>query len=153
MTADQGQENVEKAMSEQLADILEQLSFDQKRFIIARQETSTDKEAAEAIGIKPETVYRWRQEQSPIDEALSLMAHDGLVMALHLRRKSLAKAMAIKVGGLDEEDNRLRQGVATEIIEWEMGKAGQKMELSGKDGEPLAIKAYIGVSPDDWPAE
>ena len=26
-------------------------------------------------------------------------------------------------------------------------------EVTGKDGAPLAIKAYIGVSPDDWPAE
>ena len=139
MIADQDKENVEKAMSEQLTDILEQLSFDQKRFIIERQQTSTDKEAAEAIGIKPETVYRWRQEGAPIDEALSLMVHDGIVMATHLRRKALAKAMAVKVAGLDEADNRLRQGVATEIIEWEMGKAGQKMELSGKDGEPLIL--------------
>ena len=31
--------------------------------------------------------------------------------------------MAVKVKGLDESDARVRQSVATELIEWEMGKA------------------------------
>ena len=53
------QEREEKYTSEQLTAVLEQLSVDQIRFIVARQEFATDKEAADAVGISAQTVYRW----------------------------------------------------------------------------------------------
>ena len=130
MTAEQ-QEREEKYTSEQLQAILEQLSVDQIRFIVARQEFATDKEAAEAVDISPQTVYRW---PPIIKEAVRMMAVDGLVTAQHLRKRHVAKAMLIKTGGLDSESEGIRQRVATEIIEGEMGKAAQtvKTELSGE---------------------
>ncbi len=112
--------------------LLDQLSFDQKRFVIARQEYMTDREAAEAIGIRSNLPAEWKCRGAPIDQVLDLMVHDGIVMALHLRRKALAKAMAIKAGGLDSNDERVRQGAASELIEWEMGKATQRSEVSGQ---------------------
>ena len=122
----------EKATSDELLAILGKLSFDQKRFIIARQNTDTDKEAAEAIGIRPRVVYDWRHRGAPLDEALALMALDGVTMALSLRRGALAKAMAVKVAGLDNRNARIRQGVATEIIEAELGKAQEFIDLTSK---------------------
>jgi len=108
------------------------------RFVVARHEYPTDKEAAEAIGINPNTVYQWKSRYNkPIDEAIRLMALDGIVIARELRRRNLAKAMAVKVAGLDIEDDGLRQRIATEIIEWEMGKATQRQEVSGPDGGPM----------------
>lgn len=76
-------------------------------------------------------VYRW---PDAVKRAVKLMAGDGLVTALHLRRRVLAKAMLVKVRGLDTDDERLRQQTATEIIEWELGKATQpnKNEESGE---------------------
>lgn len=67
-------------------------------------------------------VYRW---PDTVKRAVRLMAGDGVVTALHLRRRALAKAMLVKVRGLDTDDERLRQQTATEIIEWELGKATQ----------------------------
>ena len=124
----QPQENEGKCISRQLEEVLAQLSIDQIRFVIARQGCPSDKEAAEAVGIKPGTVYRWPDN---VKDAVHLMAHDGLVAAYHIRRRNLAKAMLVKVDGLSINDESLRQRVATEIIEWEMGKATQKQELSG----------------------
>ena len=139
------QTNEEKRSSE-LDLVLSELTNDQIRFVIARQEFSTDKEAAEAIDIKPGTVYQWKSK-APIDEAVRLMAEDGLVTALHIRRRNLAKAMAVKVAALDSGDETARQKAATEIIEWEMGKAGQHTDIT-TGGQP--VKGYISVSPDDW---
>jgi len=51
----------------------------------------------------------------------------------------------VKVKGLDSVDEALRQRVASEIIEWEMGKATQRQEVSGRDGGPLKVQ-YI----NDW---
>jgi len=111
------------------------LSLDEIRFLIARSETTTDKEAATAIGYSPRTIVGWPAGRKElIRRALRYMAQDGLVTALHLRRRNLAKAMAVKVRGLDSDDDRLRQQVATELIEWELGKATQtnKNEDSGE---------------------
>ena len=129
--AESFQENQEKSISEELDAALAQLSTDQIRFAIARNEYSTDKATAEAIGLKPDTVYHW---PDVVRGAVRLMAGDGVVTALHLRKRSLAKAMAVKVKGLDSKDERLRQSVATEVVEWELGKATQtqKTEHSGE---------------------
>lgn len=118
----------------QLAAILEQLTPDQIRWVIARMECDTDKEAAARVGISHYTVARWPER---VKRAVTLMHRDGLVTAIHLRRKALAKAMSIKVAGLDSRDQRVRQQVATEIIEWELGKATTPMDVQS-GGQPLA---------------
>jgi len=134
------QENTEKSISEQLSAVLAQLSTDQIRFVVARQQYATDKEAAEKVGIKPDTVYRW---PDAVKEAVQLMAADGLIVAQEVRRRNIAKAMMVKVDGLDSKDERLKQNVATEIIEWEMGKAIQPV-----DGAIL-LQYGGNVDPDD----
>ena len=121
--------------------ILAQLTIDEIRFMIARSDATTDKDAAKAIGISPNTVKGWPMERKDlIREALRYMAEDGLVTALHLRRRNLAKAMAVKVKGLESDDERLRQSVATEVIEWELGRATQPQEHSGPGGGAIEVK-------------
>jgi len=138
------QASPKNSISEQLGAVLGQLSTDQIRFVVARLEKQTDKEAAESLEMKPDTVYHWKsRDKAPIDEALRLMAEDGLVVAQHVRRRNLAKAMLVKVGGLDSNSENIRQGVATEIIEWEMGKPTQRAELSGKDGGPIETSVTL----------
>jgi hypothetical protein len=128
-----------KSSSDELAQVIARLSADQIRFVVARQQFSTDKEAAEEIGIKADTVYQWKHKGDPIGEAVRLMAQDGIIVAKELRRRNLAKAMAIKVAGLNSDDERLRQNVATEIIEGEMGKPTQRQEVSGPEGGPIVV--------------
>lgn len=144
----------EKYISDTLETVLAQLSTDQIRFVVARGEYATDKEAAKAVGIRADTVYHWPEI---VREAVRLMAFDGLVTALHLRRRNLAKAMLVKVGGLDSADERTQQGVATEIIEWELGRATQKAEVTGANGGPVALtvveQIVDGVAADSAPAQ
>lgn len=135
MTTDE--KEVKNCTSDALENILQGLSIDQVRFVVARQEFATDKDAADAIGISPRTVYNWSDK---VKEAVQLMALDSLVTAQHLRRRALAKAMLVKYGGLDSGDERLRQGVATEFIEWEMGRAKQHTELTGANNEPVLFR-------------
>ena len=142
---DSFQKNPEKSISDQLSAALVQLSTDQIRFVIARQEYSTDKDAAAAIHIKSDTVYHWPKI---VRDVVQLMAEDGLTTALHLRRRHLAKAMAIKVAGLDAADDRLRQSVASEIIEWELGKATQPQQVDVTSGGKI-IRVIGGVNLDD----
>ena len=134
-------------ITEELEAVLARLTVDQMRFVIARQEHSSDKDAAESLRISPATVKAWKHKGYPIDEAVRLMAHDGLIMARTMRRRNLAKAMAVKVAGLDNGDDKLRQGVATEIIEWEMGRATQHVENTN-DGK-ITIEVTGGFRNSD----
>ena len=146
--SEQGQLEAENSISGQLQAVLRQLTTDQIRFVVARQEFDTDKEAALSANLKPNTVYQWKcRSNAPIDEAVRLMALDGLIAATELRRRNLAKAMSVKVKGLDEKNAKLRQDVATEIIEWEMGKATQKIESKGEVDNRLVIEFV-----NDWRA-
>lgn len=130
----------EENQSSDLALVLEKLTPDQIRFVVARLDYDTDKEAAESLGIPANRVYQWKSRKIPIDDAVRLMTLDGLITALHVRKRNLAKAMLIKVSGLESDDERLRQSVATEIIEWETGKATQRQEHSGPDGGDIGVK-------------
>ncbi len=121
-----------------LEDILSQLSVDHIRFIIARIDTVTDKEACQSAGLNYGTFRNMpREKRELIDQALRLVSQDGLVTALHLRRRALARAMEIKLRGLDSRDEKIRQATATEIIEWELGKATQRQEHTGAEGRPI----------------
>ena len=139
-------ENQEKSSPDGLEQVLARLTIDQIRFVVARQEFSTDKEAAEEIGVKPNTVYTWKHKGLPIDEAVRLMAYDGVVVAKEMLRRNLAKAARIKVDGLDDSDDKLRQSVASEILDRELGKPTQRQEITGADGGPIehdAITVYV----------
>ena len=135
----------EQKASFELDQVLAQLTPDQIRFVVARQEHNTDKDAAEAISIRPNLVSRWKHLGVPIDEAVKAMALDGLVTALHVRKRSLAKAMLVKVAGLDSESEATRQKASTEIIEWEMGRAVQRSEHTGPEGGPIETKTAVRV--------
>lgn len=127
-----GLENPEKSVPEQLEAVLARLTPAQIRFVTKRQETATDKEAAIAIGVRPDTVTHWKcRDHAPIDLAIKLTEQDNATTARHIRKRNLAKAMHVKAAGLDSEDERIRQAVATEIIEWELGKAQQGIQHSG----------------------
>ena len=136
----------EKASSDELDAVLDQLTSDQIRFVVARQEHSTDKDAAVSLGLRPNLVYRWKHAGIPIDRAVQLMAVDGLRTALRVRGRNLAKAMLVKVAGLDSNSERMRQGVATEIIEWEMGKATQPQRHEGTGEGGAIVVQYV----NDW---
>lgn len=131
------EENREKQT--RLREILAQLTKNQLRLVIALQEYPTTDEAAKAIKLSPKTVYNWSPEvRGLIEEAARLMTENVLEAAVEIRRHNLVKAMAVKSAGLDSGNEVVRQKVATEIIEWETGKAAQP--ITGKDGEALIPK-------------
>ena len=136
-----------------MAELLDQLTVDQIRFIVARQGVRTHKEAAESLDMPADRVYQWIHKGVPINETVKAMALDGLVVAAHVRRKHLAKAMLVKVAGLESEDEKIRQSCASEIIDWEMGRATQKQELTGKDGQDLTVELVWGDGLEIIPRE
>jgi len=125
----------EKSISERFAEIWRQLHFNQRRFVIASLEFPTKKEAAQSIGIEPDTVYRWPEI---VDEAIELAHQETRETAIGMLAESLTKAVMIKISGLDSDDEKIRHLVSTEIIDRMLGRAAQP--ITGKDGGAINIK-------------
>ena len=125
-------------------DIFALLSDNQWRFITAMVDNPSfsKKEAAEHIGLLPDTVYRWG---NIVNEAVEKAREDVHEAALSMRKRAVLKALRVKISLLDSEEESIRSKAATEIIEWELGRAKQPTELTGKNGGAIeyskAIKA------------
>jgi hypothetical protein len=119
---DQVQENTN---INNLSDILPQLTHNQLRYVSVRNEYSSDKEAAEALGLSPQTVWHWPDH---VNEAVKLMAKDGIHVAREVLRRNTSKAAAVKVAGLDSDDEKIRQDAASEILDRQLGKPTQSQD-------------------------
>lgn len=117
------------SINNHISSILSQLTRDQLRFIVALQEHRTKKDAAISIGIDPIITYRW---PAIVNEAAKLLSIETLEVAREMRKKALTKAMNIKIEGLDSENERIKQDAATEIIEAELGRSPQAIDLTSK---------------------
>lgn len=130
--------HTEQTENPQRQDPFAQLSDSQWRFVTAMVENPTysKKDAAAHIGITSDTVYRWPKY---VDEAIEQARRDVHEAARSMRRQAVLKAIAVKLALLDSEDESVRSKAATEIIEWELGKAIQRSEHTGADGGALEI--------------
>lgn len=137
----------EKSISEPLSEIWAQLTRNQRRFVIAMQEHTTKKDAALAIGLEADTVYRWN---GIVDDAIELLSQDITTAAYAIIESYGVKAAMVKATGLDSDRENTRQYSATEILDRVLGKPTQRSELTGADGEELNIRfTWVGDNDND----
>jgi hypothetical protein len=112
------------------------LSHNQQRFAVAMLECPTKKEAAIAVGLEPDTVYRWNGETDVVIAYMRDRARDA---AFGVLESAVVKAATIKRAGLDSNDEKMRQDVASEVLDRVLGRATQRTEVSGPDGGPIVL--------------
>ena len=135
----------EKSISSHFAEIWAQLNHNQRRFVVAMLDASNKKEAAEAIDITPDTVYRW---PPIVDEAVTLLGHGIRNAVIEIISSGAAKAALVKLAGLDSDSEQTRQGVASEILDRILGKAISRMDVQS-GGEPLPPATVTIFIPDN----
>ena len=136
----------EKSTSSEFSLLWQTLTESQQRFAVAMLQSQSKKEAAEAIGLEPNTVYKWNGN---VSRAVEIMKDDLIVATLGIIQANATKAAMVKAAGLDSQDERVRQGVATEILDRNLGKPTQRQEVTGKDGSDLRVKFVdYGLSND-----
>lgn len=124
----------------QFAEIWHKLTTNQRRFVVAMQEHPTKKEAAESIGVQPQTAYNWNGD---VDAAVDFMRNNIALATLGILQANATKAAMVKAAGLDSDDEKIRQDVATEILDRNLGKPKQRQEHTGEGGGPLTITYII----------
>lgn len=109
------------------------LSDIQWRFVTAMIDNPSwsKREAAQHIGLLPDTVYRWPDY---VNAAILEARRNVHAAVVEMRKQAVIKAMAVKVRLLDSDDENVRSKAASDIIEWELGKASTKIstEIDGK---------------------
>lgn len=134
----------EKSISERIPAIWAKLSRNQRRFVIAMLESPTKKEAAEAIGMSPDTVYRWPDE---VFDAIAAIEADRQASAISILAANVPKAAMVKTAGLDSDNEKIRQDSATEVLDRVLGKPMQRSEVTGGDGAPVPITIVEIIKP------
>ena len=121
------EQTTDKSISE--ADFLRlwgDLSHNQQRFAVAMLECPSKKEAAIAIRLEPDTVYRWG---SGLDDVIDYMRGRARDAASGVLVSSVIKAATIKRAGLDSGEEKIRQDVASEILDRVLGRATQRQDI------------------------
>ena len=98
-----------------LPEVISTLTENQLAFVQARRFTSTDAEAAEAVGLAPQTVYNWPNKEE-LREAVVLLREQDLEEAKGRLMSLSNKAIDV----LDDEMNpgqRQRLDVAFEVLD------------------------------------
>jgi hypothetical protein len=142
------EQNIEKPKNQTDESPFLLLSDTQWRYVTAMVENPTfsKKDAAEHLKLSPATVYEWTQKAPYVELALEQARHNVHNAALSMRKQAVLKALAVKIALLDSDDENVRSRAATELIEWELGKASQQLDIGNKDGKPFEYKL---VYPDD----
>ena len=120
------------------------LTRNQQRFAVAMLEFSQKAQAAVAVGLKPDTVYRW---PDIVDKVIDMLMEDAATVAYNILEDSVAKAAMIKRDGLDSDDEKIRQTVSDSILDRILGRPTQRQELTGKGGAPIPISIIEPVKP------
>lgn len=116
-------------------------------------------------GVSVAQLKVWRRCAEQGDEKAAALFADMEAAKLELRaeidgamvssREVLLKALVIaayrKVEALDSDDERTAQAAATEILDRFHGRPTQS--INANVTAAVAVKGYIGVSPDEWDAD
>lgn len=131
-----------------LRTILNDLEDRRLDYVQARSKSNSDAEAYREAGISKTIFYSWpAEEREKLNAIAQRMKRETVARAWMAIQDAAADAARVKVEGLRSRDERIRQSAATDILDRNMGKPKQAVDVTS-NGE--TIKAYTIITPDDW---
>lgn len=136
-----------------LPDLLKTLTPKQLDFLQARLFAGSDSEAAEQIGLAPDTVYRWANIAT-VRECVALAKQDGILLAAEKLRRAAGQAVDVLVDELEaKRGSRKRLDAAIEILNRTIGKPTERQEVGALGGGPLEIVVrHVSIPIPDHPS-
>ena len=113
-------------------------------YVLARAEVSTDKAGYLDAGIHKTTFYDWSKETREYLNGLAreLKLETALKAKLVLRAAT-KEAAEVKVSGLKDPNKRIKQSVATEILDRMLGKPVQKIDSKHEVVKPVVVEHVL----------
>lgn len=122
----------------ELQELLRTLSENQLRFVSARMNTGTDKEAAQRCDLNPDSIYNW-PNKADVNRCVQLARLDGINVAREELRRGASEAVQALIGELK---GKRAIDAAVAILDRVGLEAGQNVNVGAND-KALALFAAL----------
>ena len=133
-----------------LRTILYQLEDRQLDYVVERSRVNSDAEAYRNCSISKAAFYKLPAEKrEELNDLAQQLKRESALRAVLILSDATEKAAQVKVAGLDNRKDNIKQAAATEILDRQLGKPMQRQEteLSTKGDKPIFIVSH-GVEDD-----
>jgi len=117
--------------------VFEGLDERETAYVLARSECVSNSEALRKCGFSQGWLSK--RDIDDLNARADTLRKDKAIRASLILSEAVEEAAKVKTSGLRVRDERIKQSVATEILDRELGKVPQKSEVTGADGDALEI--------------
>ena len=107
-------------------------------YVLARSDAFSNNEALRICGFSKGWLNN--RDAEKLNARAESLRKDKAARAAMILSEAVEEAARVKAAGLKSRDERVKQAVATEIIDRELGKVPQKAEVSGVDGGAIEVR-------------
>jgi hypothetical protein len=125
----------------QLSNAFEGLDAREIEYVKARANANSNSNALKKAHLS-QGWLRNRDADDLFKRAMTFKA-DTVYRAQMILEEAVEEAAMVKASGLKVRDERIKQAVATEILDRKFGKPSQQTELTAKGGAPLSITVKL----------
>ncbi|MCS3827429.1 hypothetical protein GGP85_002899 [Salinibacter ruber] len=118
----------DSAENSSLAEIWEELTPSQKRFVVAYQRHTSKADAAAEVGLAASTVYSWPDK---VDHAAEMFYEETAALAMQELEEALVEAAMVKTQEVRDPGSTegSQQEAASDVLDRVMGKPTQKQDI------------------------
>lgn len=119
------------------SNVFEGLDERETAYVLARSDAFSNNQALKVCGFS----MGWLRNKDidDLNARAESLRKDKAIRASMILAEAVEDAAKVKVAGLKVRDDKIKQAVATEIIDRNLGKVPQKSEVTGADSGPLEI--------------
>lgn len=119
------------------SNVFDSLDERETAYVLARSDAFSNNQALKACGFS----IGWLRNKDidDLNARAESLRKDKAIRASMILSEAVEEAARVKASGLKSRDERVKQAVATEIIERELGKVPQRTELTGADGGAIEV--------------
>ena len=120
------------------SNVFEGLDERETAYVLARSDAFSNNQALKDCGFS----FGWLRNKDidDLNKRADELRKNKAIRASMILSEAVEEAAKVKIAGLKVRDERVKQAVATEIIERELGKVPQKSEVSGADGGAIEVR-------------
>jgi len=113
----------------------------ERAYVIERSQVQTDKDGYIKAGMSKTAFYNWPTERRDYLNGLARRLNTEIAIQCIMELQDVGrKAAQVKAQGLESRNEQIKQRAATEILEWIIGKAVQKIDQKTDAGVEIIVR-------------